>query len=312
MNKYDLIIIGAGPAGLTAALYAGRFRLNTLIIEKAGIGGQIVLSPTIENYPGFPDGVTTAELMDRFKKQVDALGVPVVMEEVTEISVIPSSGNSLYKVVTSDNAYETKVLIIATGAYPKKLGVPGEDKFTGRGVSYCGTCDAPFFKNKEILVVGGGDRALEETIFLTSYASKVTLVHRRKELRASAILQEHARSNQKISFLLDSVIEEILGENKVEAVKIKNLTSSQVSKIPCQGVFIFVGIQPNTQVFRNVLHLDESAFIITDEIMKTSRDGIYACGDCRKKSLYQVINACGEAAVSADSAHKYLMSLSLK
>lgn len=306
MNKYDLIIIGAGPAGLTAALYAGRFRLNTLIIEKAGVGGQIVLSPTIENFPGFPEGIATAELIDRFKKQVDALGVPLVMEEVLDVSALSVLGSNSYKVVTSENTYETKALIIAAGAYPKKLGVIGEEKLTGRGVSYCGTCDAPFFKNKEILVLGGGDRAVEEAIFLTSYASKVTLVHRRKELRASAILQEHARNNPKINFLLDSVIEEILGENKVEAVKIKNLTSSQVSRYPCQGVFIFVGIQPNTAVFRNILHLDDSAFIITDEIMKTSVDGIYACGDCRKKSLYQVVNACGEAAVAADSVHKYI------
>lgn len=306
---YDLIIIGAGPAGLVAGLYAGRFGLNTLIFEKINIGGQIILSPIIENFPGFPDGISTCELIDKFKKQLDQVGVPIVMEEATEIATDMKSGVPVYRVKTQDNTYETNTLIIATGAYSKKLGVAGEDKFIGRGVSYCGTCDAPFFKDKDIVVVGGGDRAVEEAIFLTSYAKKVTLIHRRREFRASKILEEKARANPKIDFMLDSTIEEITGQEKFEAIKIKNITTGAVSIYPCQGIFIFVGIKPNTDFVKNLLHLDESDFIITDQDMKTSRDGVYACGDCRKKSLYQVVNACGEAAVAADSVHKYLLNL---
>lgn len=306
---HDLIIIGAGPAGLVAGIYAGRFRLNTLIFEKMSVGGQIILSPTIENYPGFPQGVTTQELIDKFKMQVDELEVPVYTDEVQEISKQSKSGIAYFTVKTTENIYEAKTLIIATGANSKRLGVPGEEGFIGRGVSYCGTCDAPFFKGKEILVVGGGDRALEEAIFLTSYASKVTLVHRRQQFRGSKILEEKVRVNPKISLLLDSVIEEILGSNKVEAAKIKNVTTNKIIDYPCQGIFVFVGIKPNTGKLRNLLQRNESEFIITDSDMKTSQEGVYACGDCRQKSLYQVINACGEGAVAADSVHKYLLNL---
>lgn len=306
---YDLIIIGAGPAGLVAGLYAGRFGLNALILEKINIGGQIILSPIIENFPGFPDGISTSELIDKFKKQLDRVGVPIVMEEATEILTDTKSGIPVYNVKTQDNAYAANALIIATGAYAKKLAVAGEDRLIGRGVSYCGTCDAPFFKDKDIVVVGGGDRAAEEAIFLTNYARKVTLVHRRRELRASKILEEKARTNSKIDFMLDTVIEELIGQKNLEAIRIKNVTTGAISIYPCQGIFIFVGIKPNTDFVRNQLPLDESGFIITDQDMKASEDGVYACGDCRKKSLYQVINACGEAAVAADSAHKYLLSL---
>lgn len=306
---YDLIIIGAGPAGLVAGLYAGRFGLNTLIFEKINIGGQIILSPIIENFPGFPGGISTSELVDKFKKQIDQVGVPIIMEEATEIVTDTKSGVPVYSVKTQDNTYETNTLIIATGAYSKKLGVAGEDRLVGRGVSYCGTCDAPFFRDKEIVVVGGGDRAVEETIFLAGYAKKVTLVHRRREFRASKILEEKAKENPKINFMLDSVIEEVVGEKKVEGIKIKNIRTASASIYPCEGVFIFVGIKPNTDFVRNLLQLDESDFIITNQDMKTSRDGMYACGDCRKKSLYQVISACGEAAVAADSVHKYLLNL---
>lgn len=307
---YDLIIIGSGPAGLTAGIYAGRFRLNALIIEKINPGGQIILSPTIENYPGFPEGITTQELIDRFRRQVDELGVPLVIDEVKEMFLDSIGGTRVYCLKTSEGkSYEAKSLIISSGAYPKKLGVAGEEKFTGRGVSYCGTCDAPLFKNKNILVLGGGDRAVEEAIFLAGYAQKVTLVHRRNQLRASKILEEKAKQEPKISFMLDSVIEEISGNIKVESVKIKNVITGKVSAYACEGVFIFVGIMPNTGFVKNCLRLDEAEFIITDEDMKTSMSGVYACGDCRKKSLYQVINACGEGAVAASSVHRYLLNI---
>lgn len=305
---YDLIIIGAGPAGLTAGLYAGRFRLNTLILEKMAAGGQILLSSAIENYPGFPGGISTAELVDRFKKQVDELGVKIEAEEVMEVIPIVKLNTPVYNIKTQNKSYEAKSLIIASGAQPKKLGVPGEDEFIGRGVSYCGTCDGPLFKNKDIAVIGGGDRAIEEALFLAGYAKEVYLIHRRLEMRASKILEEKAAQNPKIKFVLESVIEEIIGENKAEAVKLKNVKTGASKIISCQGVFIFVGIEPNTAFLKEQLRLDEKGFIITDEDLKTSLEGVFACGDCRKKSLYQVVTACSEGATAADSAHKYLMS----
>lgn len=306
---YDLIIIGSGPAGLIAGLYAGRFRLNALIIEKINVGGQIIVSPVIDNFPGFPGGIQTADLIERFKSQVSEVRVPILIDEVKEI--IPAKSKApLYIVSTADNKqYETKSLIIASGAYSKRLGVMGEDKFIGKGVSYCGTCDGPFFKNKDIFVVGGGDRAVEEAIFLTNYAKRVTLVHRRNQLRASRILEDQARKNERIVFMLDSVIEYIAGDKKVESVKIRNTATGGESVYATNGVFIFIGILPNTGFVKNLVRLDESDFIITDQDLKTSREAVYACGDCLKKSLYQVINACGEGALAASSVHKYLLNL---
>jgi thioredoxin reductase (NADPH) len=305
---YDLIIIGAGPAGLTAALYAGRFRLNTLVLEKTAAGGQIMLSSVIENYPGFPGGISTYELVDKFKKQVEESGIGIENKEALEINPNPKSKTLTYMVKVEDIDFETKSLIIATGTQPKRLGVEGEARFIGRGVSYCGTCDGPLFRNKDIVVIGGGDRAVEEAIFLSGYANRIFLIHRRAALRASEILEEKAKNNPKINFVLDAIVEEIAGETKVEKVKIKNVKTDSSSEIACQGVFIFVGIEPNTTFLKNLLEIDEKRFIITDQQMRTSCEGIFACGDCRKKSLYQVITACGEGAVAADSAHKYLMN----
>ncbi len=302
---HDLIIIGAGPAGLTAGLYAGRFRLNALILEKMSIGGQIILSRTIENFPGFPEPISTADLIEKIKTQVDRVNVPFVMEEVIEVS----AGNGIYSLKTAENTYQAKTVIIASGASAKRLGVAGEEKFIGRGVSYCGTCDAPLFKNKEIFVVGGGDRAIEEAIFLTNYASKVTLVHRRNEFRASRILLEHCQKNPKITLMLEATVEEITGQNKVEGVRIKNVKTGAFAEYSCQGVFIFVGINPNTGFVKNILQLGQAEFIITDQDMRTDQAGIFACGDCRKSGLYQVITACADGALAAHSAHKYLLNL---
>jgi len=305
---YDLIIIGAGPAGLTAALYAGRYRVNTLILEKMCAGGQIILSSSIENFPGFPGGISTQELVDRLKMQVDELGVNIEIEDVLEVLPSFKLRTPIYNVKTSDKSYETKSLIIASGAQSKRLGIEGEDRLISRGVSYCATCDGPLFRDKDIVVVGGGDKAIEEAIFLTSFAKRVTVIHRRQELRASKILEEKAKQNIKINFILDSIVEEILGQDKVEAVKIENVKTNSLSQLVCEGVFIFVGIKPNTELLKNLLEVDEQNFIITDQDLRTSCDGIFACGDCRKKSLYQVINACGEGAVAANSAHKYLLN----
>lgn len=306
---YDVIIVGAGPAGLTAGIYAGRFRLNTLIFEKVNPGGQIVFSPVIENFPGFPGGIETLPLIERFKKQVDELGIDIVMDKVVEIAQDAQKKPAFFTVNTPDKSYCARSLIIAAGAGAKKIGVPGENEFVGRGVSYCGTCDGPFFKNKDVLVIGGGDKAVGEAVFLTQYAKKVVLVHRRREFRASKILVEKAMANPKIEIVLDNILVGIEGKGRVEAAAIKNTSTGLSSVRECQGVFIFIGIKPNTGFLKNKLFLDETGFIITDYDMKTSVDGIYACGDCRKKSLYQVINACGEAAVACDSAHRYLLNL---
>ena len=282
---HDLIIVGAGPAGLSAALYAGRFGLDTLIFERMSAGGQIILSSEIENYPGFPGGISTSELIERFKKQVVELGLGIETQEV--LRIIPSSKSHTIK--AEDKIYQTKSIIIASGAQARHLGVAGEEKFIGRGVSYCGTCDGPLFRGKDILAVGGGDRALEEAIFLSAYAQKVYLVHRRQEFRASKILVEKAKAIPKINFIFDSVVVEVCGENKVEQVKLKDVKTNRESTISCQGIFIFVGIEPNTRFLKNVLALDELGFIIIDQQMRTSREGIFACGDCCKKSLYQVV-----------------------
>lgn len=306
---HDLIIIGAGPAGLAAGLYAGRYRLNTVIFEKMSIGGQIILSPDIENYPGFPGGIPTAELMEKFRKQVKDVGVPIEMQEILEAVPLGKHTPVIYRLRTHEKIYETKSIIIACGAQPKKLGIKGEDKLIGRGVSYCGTCDGPLFKNKEIVVVGGGDRALEEALFLSGYAAKVTVIHRRQELRASEILVEKANKNPKISFILDTVIEEIDGQHKVEAIKLRNLKTDKAEIFPAQGIFIFIGILPNTGFLKNLVPMDASGFIHTDIQMKTALAGIFAGGDCRKKELYQVISACSDGAEAAFSAHKYLLEI---
>jgi thioredoxin reductase (NADPH) len=302
---HDLIIIGAGPAGLTAGLYAGRYRLNALILEKMVPGGQILWSEKIENFPGFPSGVYTQELVDRMKKQLEELQIPIENDEC--LQVVSDRGVS-YTVKAQSNVFQAKSIIIASGARPKRLNVQGEEQFIGRGVSYCGTCDGPLFKNKEIAVIGGGNSAIEEALYLTTYASKVHVIHRRQGLRASGILEEKAQYNPKINFILDSVIEEIIGKNRVEGIRIKNVKTDASSQLPCEGVFIFVGIEPNTAFVKNLLNVDESGFIITQPDMGTAREGIFACGDCIKKSLYQVVNACGEGAVAADSAHKYLLN----
>jgi len=304
---YDTVIIGAGPAGLTAGLYAGRYRLKTLMLEKIAVGGQILLSATIENFPGFPGGVMTADLIERIKEQVDDLGVETRYAEVSGIAVEGATTPQTLTVTTSEGALQAKSVIIAAGAHWKRLKVPGEEKLVGRGVSFCATCDAPLFRNKETVVVGGGDKAIEEAIFLSKYASRVTVVHRRKGLRATEILQEQAKAEPKISFVLDSVVEEIIGDGKVEGVSIKDVANGRVRTIPCQGVFVFIGIAPSTEFLQGTVAMDESGFVITDTKCKTSLPGVFACGDCREKHLYQVITACADGAEAAHAAHNYLL-----
>jgi len=305
---YDCIIIGAGPAGLTAGLYAGRYRMSAAILERLTPGGQIMLSPDIQNFPGFPNGITTTELIDRMKQQADEAGVKIEDAEVTAVEAGQKDGQPAFTVRCVDRALESRTVIIATGATWKHLGVPGEEKLIGRGVSYCGTCDGPLFRNKEIVVVGGGDHALEDALYLTTYASKVHLVHRRQAFRAAKILEEKVRANPKITLVLDSVVEEIVGTAKVESVRIKNVKTGAVSAQQCQGVFIFVGIAPAAGFAKSIVKTDDAGFILTDDAMQTSVQGIYAAGDCRRKVLYQVINGCGDGAVAAHAAHSYLIN----
>jgi thioredoxin reductase (NADPH) len=245
--------------------------------------------------------------MDRFKKQIDEQGIGIETEEVLEVSAGLKLKPNVYNIKTQNKIYQAKSIIIASGAQPKRLGVEGEDRLIGRGVSYCATCDGPLYKGKDIMVIGGGDRAFEEALFLSTYAKKVTIIHRRQAFRASRILEERAQANPKINFLLDSVIEEIIGKDRVEAVRIKNVLTGSVSILSCQGVFIFIGINPNTAFLHKQIDMDESGFIITDQQLKTSWDGVFACGDCRQKSLYQVITACGDAATAAASVQRYLL-----
>jgi thioredoxin reductase (NADPH) len=305
---HDLIIIGAGPAGLTAALYAGRYKLDTVVMEKLVAGGQILLSTTIDNYPGFPGGIATDQLIDSFKKQVADVGISIRDAEAVKIEVERGQRHHSYTVFTAAESFKTKSIIVASGASWKRLGIPGEHPLIGRGVSFCGTCDGPLFRNKEIVVVGGGDKAIGEAIFLSAYASKVTVVHRRQEFRAAQVLMEKVKAVPKIEFLLDAEVAEIKGSNRVEAVTIHDIKTGTMRELVCQGVFIFIGISPNTTFIKKDVDTDENGFIITDNSMKSSLHGVFACGDCRQKSLYQVVSACGEGAVACHSVHTYLLN----
>lgn len=300
MTRQDLVIIGAGPAGLTAALYAGRSRLDTLLIEKMAVGGRILMSENIENYPGFPGGISTVELMARMEEQVKKLDVKIVSEEVSDLDCVSRI------IKTASGNYQANAIIIASGARPRKLNITGEAQYTGRGVSYCATCDAPFFKGKKVVIVGGGNAVAEEAIYLSRFASAVSVIHRRSDLRASPILQERMQQNNKINFILNSIVTQIKGDKKLEAVIVKDLLNGQENNFACDGVFIYIGSEPETAFLKNKLQMDETGFILTDENMATNVSGVFACGDCRKKGFYQVINACGDGAVAADSAYKFI------
>ena len=299
---YDVIIIGGGPAGMSAAIYAARARLKTLIIEKAGCGGQIAITDHLENYPGFETGINGFELAVKMQTQATTFGSEITYGEVLSVEV---EGN-IKKVFLQDKVFETKTIIIASGAAFKKLNVPGEDEFIGKGVSYCATCDGPFFRNKEIAVVGGGDSALQEALYLTKFASKVNLIHRRNEFRAAKILQEKVLANEKINVILDSVVEEICGTQMLDSLKVKNVKTSSVINLAVNGVFLFVGWQPNTKFLENTKINLDSGYIVTDENMRTNIDGVFACGDVRKKQLRQVVTAASDGAISAISVQHYI------
>jgi len=301
MSEYDLVIIGAGPAGLTAGLYAARARMNVLLIEKAVPGGQILITDWIENYPGFPEGISGFDLAEKIKEQALALGLDI---ETAEVQGLDLSGTSK-EVILKKKRIKTKSLIIASGASPRRLGV-GEEKFMGKGISFCATCDGPFFRDKVVVAVGGGDTAVQESIFLTRFAKKVYLVHRRDELRATKILQERAFSNDKMEFLWDSVVTGMDGLFGVEKVSVKNLKTGNETEIAANGCFIWVGILPNTEFIKGDVKTDESGFIIVDNKMQTNVPGVFAIGDVRDTPLRQIATAVGDGAVAAVSAEHYI------
>jgi len=299
---YDLIIIGGGPAGLTAGIYAQRARLKTLLLEREIVGGQIAVSDVIENYPGF-SSISGAELMEKFEQHAKGLGLEIKLTDVTDVQ---DKGKE--KIVkTSEGDLITKAVIIATGAKPRRLGVLGEKEFTGKGVSYCATCDGPFFKGQRVLVVGGGDTAIKEAVYLSKIASTVYLAHRRDQLRAEKIIQEKAFSTPNIKMLLSHILKEIKGKTGIEKVTLQNLKDNTVKELDIEGVFIFVGINPTTD-FVDV-EKDKQGFIKTDQDMRTSVNGIFAAGDCRTTPLKQVSTAVGDGALAAYMVEKYIEEL---
>lgn len=299
---YDVIIIGSGPAGLSAAIYAQRAKLATLVIEKAPMsGGQILNTYEVDNYPGIP-GVGGFDLGSKFRAHADALGCSFVTAEVREIQ--EEEGKK--KIVTEKETYETKTLILATGATHRKLEVPGEEELMGMGVSYCATCDGAFFKGKTTAVIGGGDVALEDALFLARLCEKVYLVHRRDEFRGAKVLQERVFETENIEVVWDSVVEEIQGEDMVEKISIYNKKKEEKSELEVQGVFIAVGIQPNTEIYRNLVKMDEGGYIIAGEDGVTQTKGVFAAGDLRTKQLRQVITAASDGANAVTSVEKYL------
>jgi thioredoxin reductase (NADPH) len=301
-ENYDVVIIGGGPAGLTAGLYASRARLKAVLLEAMIAGGQMVTTDVIENYPGFSK-ITGAELSNLMDEQAKGFGLTVETGEVIGIEV--AGGQKLVKM--AEKEYRAEAIIICTGTEYRKLGIPGETEFTGRGVSYCATCDGAFFKDSKIVVVGGGDSAVGEALFLTRFAKEITIIHRRDALRATKIYEERAFASPKINFLWSTVVEEIRGNQTVESVLVRNVTSGEVKDVPTEGVFMFIGITPKTAFLKGVVELDENGYILVDEEnLQTSIEGIFAAGDARKKLLRQVATAVGDGATAAFAVEKYL------
>jgi thioredoxin reductase (NADPH) len=300
---YDVIIIGGGPAGLSAAIYTSRAGLKTLIIEKTGCGGQMMTTDFLENYPGFNGGVKGFDLAAKFEKQARDFGAEIIYDEATAIGQGP-----LKKVITANYACETKTVIVAAGTRAKKMNIPGESGFIGRGVSFCAVCDAPFYRDKNVLVAGGGDSAVEEAVYISKFAKNVTVVHRRNKLRAAKILQERMKSHSNISVIYNSVPKEIFGRDSVEKVTITNVKTNESKDLIVDGIFVFIGLIPNT-LFLFDIALDKTGYVITDEDMNTSFAGIFACGDIRKKQLRQVVTAVSDGAQAAVSAQRYIENL---
>ena len=300
-NHYEVVIIGGGPAGFTAGIYTSRAKLNSLLIEKGLVGGQIGTAEVVENYPGFPDGIGGFELTDLMHRQATKFGLKTTIAEVTGIE--PPEKQIVIKATEGD--YTAQAVIIASGSERRKLGIPGEEKFGGKGVAYCATCDAPLFREVHVAVVGGGDAAITEALHLAKFASKVTLIHRRNQLRASVSLQEQALSHPKIELIWDTVAEEIEGDDLVKSIKLRQVKTGEKSNLEVGGVFVSVGLKPNTDYLKGVLKLDEGGHIITNEKMETEVPGIFAAGDVRLNSARQAITAAGDGATAAFYAEKF-------
>ena len=305
---YDLAIIGGGPAGLTAGIYGARAGMSTLILERLSPGGQVVTTDIVENYPGFTEPINGYELAQRILTQATKFGVEIRSAEVTGIDVHSQEEQKLISL--GDESILARAVIIASGAHHRRLGVPGEERFWGRGISCCATCDGMFYRDKHVVVVGGGDTAIKEAIFLTRFVSKITLVHRRDRLRATKILQDKIFAlGDKVEFAWKSVVKEILGDDQVRSVRLSSVDTGEERVLECDGVFLFVGFTPNTDFLRGVVELDERGYVITDDNMATSVPGVFACGDARKKLFRQIVTACGEGATAAFAAEMYVENM---
>ncbi|MCB5261708.1 MAG: thioredoxin-disulfide reductase [Candidatus Cloacimonetes bacterium] len=301
--RYDVIIIGAGPAGLSAAIYSARGALKTAVFEKAMVGGQITVTEEVENYPGFEQAISGFELTATMRAQAERFGAEFIEEEITAMGM-----EGLCKVIEAGGKfYRAKSVIICTGAHPRLLNVPGEERLIGRGVSYCATCDGALYRDKTVAVVGGGDSAIEEGIFLTRFAKKVIVIHRRDELRAQKIIQERAFRNPKMEFIWDTVVQKIHGETRIEKLELVNRKTHEISMLPVDGTFIYVGILPSNELLESRIDLDTGGFVITNEYMQTNVPGIYAAGDIRHTVLRQVVTATADGAVAAWSAEKWII-----
>ncbi len=307
-NLYDIIIIGAGPAGLAAGLYAGRAKMKTLILEKEKNGGQIVITHSIENYPGAIEDASGLTLTARMVNQCESFGVEIIPDTVLKLDL-----NDKIKTIHGEKeTYHAKAVIFATGANPRKIGCPGEQELIGKGISYCATCDADFFTDLEVFVVGGGDSAIEEALYLTKFARKVTIVHRREGFRANRVSLDKARENPKIEWLLNKVVAEVKGDGIVEAIVVEDTRTKERTEIVAKsedgtmGIFVFVGLVPQTELVEGILEMDEQGYLLSDEEMKTCIDGVFVAGDCRKKMLRQVVTAASDGAIAAVSAGQYI------
>ena len=307
---YQLIIVGGGPAGLTAGLYAGRAKIKTALLEKGVLGGQVLITDRIENYPGFPEGISGFDLIEKFTAREALFDIDIKLgATVSSMDLAGDLAGPLKKINMDNGAVLTsQTLIIATGTGTNRLNVPGEAELIGKGVSYCATCDGPFYRGLEIAVVGGGNTAIQEAIHLTKFAGKVTVIHRRDQLRATKILQERAFANDRIDFVLDSVVTRIKGDKEVTAVHVKNKKGEEMD-LPVQGVFVLVGVRPNNEMLPMDQLETKDGFVVTDDEMRTNIPGVMAAGDIRSKTVRQIVNAAGEAAVALQSAEHYLVNL---
>jgi thioredoxin reductase (NADPH) len=301
-SAYELVIIGGGPAGLTAAIYAGRARIATHVCAGTLPGGQPSNTADVDNFPGFPDGVDGTELAQRFQGQAKRFGAEVVPETVTEVDF----SERPFTIRCNRNTYQAQSVIVATGAAARRLGIPGEDKFYGRGVSSCATCDGFFYRDKQVVVVGGGDAAIDESLFLTKFAEKVTVIHRRDELRATKIFQERAFANPKIDFIWDSVAEEILGDQTVTGVRVRNVKNGETSMLKTDGIFIYIGMEPKSDLFVGQLELDDNGYIVSTRRQHTNVPGVFVAGDVQDPHYRQVVTAAGTGAIAAMEAERYL------